>query len=364
MNAAKVYTAIGLMSGTSLDGEIDVALIRTDGHDFVEALAFQPFPYAQDVRDKVRECFGKRAPDKAVLAAEKLVTNLHIAAVRALGQPADIIGFHGQTLTHDPAAGFTWQIGDGAAMARATGIDTISDFRSADMRAGGQGAPLIPLYHRAIMARAHRPVAVLNLGGVANITFIDENNDLIAFDTGPANALMDDMTQKCTGAAFDENGKMARNGRVDNAVVEAFLTHDYFQKSGPKSLDRNAWDLDCVAHLNPNDALATLCEMTVRGVKAALDNLPLPPCRLYACGGGRKNDFLMTRLNALLPFPVLPVEDAGWNGDAIEAQGFAYLAVRSLLGLPLSLPSTTGVPAPITGGVLFRADEAPEKKSP
>lgn len=359
MNTGKVHTAIGLMSGTSLDGEIDVALIRTDGQNFVEPLDFRPFPYDSAVREKVRACFGKRAPDQAVSEAEKLVTDLHIAAVKASGFKADLIGFHGQTITHDPASGFTWQIGDGARLAHETGIDTICDFRSADIRAGGQGAPLIPLYHAAIAAKEEKPVAILNLGGVANVTFIGADGEILAFDTGPANALMDDLMMRRLGNAFDENGALARTGRIDDTVIGAFLGHGHFQKPGPKSLDRNAWSLESVAHLSDADAMATLCAMTVEGVRAGLNSLPARPLGVYACGGGRQNQFLMERLARALNLPVLPIETLNRNGDAIEAEGFAFLAVRSALGLPLSLPSTTGVPRPITGGVLHRSRKNP-----
>lgn len=357
----KIYSAIGLMSGTSLDGEIDVALIRTDGRDFVEPVGFRPFPYDSAVRDKVRACFGRRVPDAAVREAESLVTTLHIEAVKASGFQADIIGFHGQTITHDPAAGFTWQIGDGAAMARETGMDTVCDFRSADIRAGGQGAPLIPLYHAAMAAGHERPVAILNLGGVANVTFIGAGEDdldggpIFAFDTGPANAMMDDFMRRHCGAAFDAGGALARAGRADAAAVADFMQDAHFQKTGPKSLDRNAWGLERVTHLDPADAMATLCAMTAGAVRAGLEALPARPVAVYVCGGGRKNDFLMERLAAVSGLPVRPVEALGRNGDATEAEGFGYLAVRSVSGLPLSLPSTTGVPEPITGGVLHRA---------
>lgn len=381
MSEQKVYRAIGLMSGTSLDGEIDVALIETDGWAYVKPLGFKPFPYDLSVREKVRACFGKRERDGAgaVQEAEALVTDLHIQAVKASGFQADIIGFHGQTITHAPQDRFTWQLGDGARLARETGIDVVNDMRQADVKAGGQGAPLIPLYHAAMMVGQAKPVAVLNLGGVANVTFIGpsclprESGDLLgdgrqipafagkadsfditAFDTGPANAMMDDLCWARMGRAFDEGGALARAGRVEDAVLEKFLADPYFKKTGPKSLDRNTWDVQAVAHLNAADGMATLLEMSVQSVKAGLAHCAQAPAALYVCGGGRKNAYMMERLMQILDIPVQKIEDAGWNGDATEAEGFAYLAVRSLLGLPLSLPSTTGVPKPITGGVLCK----------
>lgn len=354
MSANKVYRAIGLMSGTSLDGEIDVALIETDGRDLVKPLDFKPYPYDISVRDKVRACFGKTEKDAATRAAEALVTDIHIAAVKASGFQADIIGFHGQTITHAPMRRFTWQLGDGAHLAQACGMDVIADMRQADIKAGGQGAPLIPLYHAAMMAKQEKPVAVLNLGGVGNITLMDEKGGIFAFDTGPANALMDDYMLAYSGAAYDADGALAASGRVDAGAVNAFLAHEFFQSGGPKSLDRNAWDLSLVAHLSPADAMATLCEMSAQAVGAGLA-LKGAPRELLVCGGGRKNAHLMRRLQEVLGLPVRPVEALGWNGDSIEAEGFAYLAVRAVLGLPLSLPTTTGAPVPLTGGVLYKA---------
>lgn len=391
MSAQKVYRAIGLMSGTSLDGEIDVALIETDGQAYVKPLGFKPFPYDLSVREKVRACFGQRTCDEAIIEAEALVTDLHIAAVKASGFEANIIGFHGQTITHAPHERFTWQLGDGARLARETGIDVINDMRQADIKAGGQGAPLIPLYHAAMMANQVKPVAVLNLGGVGNITFIDNfplpegggrgrvyNGDsgssvnpylnpppqgggdhdmfeIIAFDTGPANAMMDDFIMMRMKQPFDKEGALAREGVTDHAVLEQFLADPYFKKTGPKSLDRNAWNLKALEHLNATDGMATLLEMSVQAVRLSLAAMPSAPKALYVCGGGRKNIFMMQRLEEILEIPVQSIESAGWNGDTTEAEGFGYLAVRSLLGLPLSLPSTTGVPEPITGGVLCKA---------
>ena len=396
MTSNKVYRAIGLMSGTSLDGEIDVALIETDGRDFVRALDFSPQPYDSAVREAVRACFGKRAVDADTRAAEELVTRAHIEAVKASGFQADVIGFHGQTITHAPEERFTWQLGDGAALAQATGMDVVADFRSADVAAGGQGAPLAPLYHRAIMAEraGEGSLAVLNLGGVANVTYINnvppplregvrgrvpdlngeiqhphpdpppsgggnnlETGEIIAFDCGPANALMDDYMKRHSGRDYDADGALAGSGRADEAAVSTFLSHVFFAAKPPKSLDRNHFEA-VLASLPaaPADAMATLLEISAAAVAAALEHFPAAPNVWYACGGGRHNKALMSALSRrLAPARVEQIEAAGWNGDAIEAQCFAYLAVRSVLGEPLSLPMTTGVPAPMTGGVLYKA---------
>jgi len=356
MVADKVYRAIGLMSGTSLDGVIDVALIETDGQSHVKPLRYYEHPYDISVRDKVRTCFGKRERDETVAQAEALVTDLHIDAIKAFGEDADFIGFHGQTITHDPDAGFTWQLGDGARLAQMCGVDVVYDLRQADMKAGGQGAPLLPLYHKAMMASQELPVAVLNLGGVANITYIGAEEELIAFDCGPANALMDDFIKSRRGLDYDKGGVLACLGSVQNNVVEMFLKDPYFEKKPPKSLDRNQWTMDCVQYAsNAENGMATLMEMSVQGVVQAMKHLPETPKHIYAAGGGRHNDYMMDCLNDALNIPVQKIETQGWNGDTTEAEGFAYLAVRSALGLPITLPATTGVKKPQTGGVLARA---------
>lgn len=352
MCAHKVYRAIGLMSGTSLDGEIDVSLIETDGFDIVKPIRFYAHPYDISVRDKVRACFGKKERDDAVIEAERLVTDIHIQAVKAFGEHADVIGFHGQTVTHDPDNGFTWQLGDGERLAKETGMPVVSDMRQADMKAGGQGAPLLPLYHRAMMADQTKPVMVLNLGGVANITYIGADGELIAFDCGPANAMMDDFIKSRTGMDFDMEGMIASRGVVLESVVKNFLHSPFFKKKPPKSLDRNEWSIDCVLYASDEDGMATLLDMSVRSVVAALSHVPKKPQHVFVAGGGRKNSFFIDSLQAAIDKPVTSIDRSGWNGDATEAEGFAYLAVRSLLGEALSLPSTTGVNKPVTGGIL------------
>ncbi len=354
MHKHKVYRAIGLMSGTSLDGFIDVALIETDGHDFVRPLEYLAYPYDVKIREKVRKCFGKTELDEQTAEAEKLVTDAHVMAVKALGQSADIIGFHGQTITHDPDNRFTWQLGDGQALATGTVMDVICDMRQNDIKAGGQGAPLLPLYHKALLGNNKRGVAILNLGGVANITYIGSSNEVIAFDCGPANALMDDFIKLRRGLAFDDGGSIASLGQPLNNVLQSFISDEYFSKIPPKSLDRDNWSIDDVRYASTEDGLATLLEMTISGIKSAVSHLPEKPSHIYVAGGGRKNTFLIASLAERLALPFTPIDDLGWNGDAIEAQGFAYLAVRSKLGLPITLPSTTGVPEAITGGALYK----------
>ncbi|MGZ9097552.1 MAG: anhydro-N-acetylmuramic acid kinase [Micavibrio sp.] len=349
-----MQTAIGLMSGTSLDG-IDAALIRTDGREKVERLGFYTVPYEDETRQALRACLGlKNDPDGRVARAERAMTLAHIAAVQELRRlfpvTVDLIGFHGQTIDHDPARRWTWQIGDAALLAAETGIDVISDFRSADVKAGGQGAPFLPLYHQALAADLEKPLAILNIGGVSNITYIGVDHELLAFDTGPGSALINDWVKQHTGAEFDQDGNLAAAGAVNEAILAQYLGHLYFQQKPPKSLDRNAWTLAPLAGLSLEDGAATLTAFTVGANIKALEHLPAKPKSWHVTGGGRWNKTIMKGLRDGLGVTVGTVDDLGWNGDAMEAEGFAYLAVRSALGLPLSLPGTTNVPEPMTGG--------------
>lgn len=359
----KIYKALGLMSGTSLDG-VDVALVETDGDGMVDALGFYYKPYPDELRSLIRACFGLRTPNDQTRAAEKALTDFHAVAVNEFllregldKTDLDIIGFHGQTITHDPANGLTWQLGDGVALARQTGVPVVYDFRTNDVAHGGQGAPLIPVYHyaRARSSNLKRPVAILNIGGVSNLTYIDGNEaDLIAFDCGPGNALIDDVILKHTGDRFDKDAGWARQGKADRDVLDRWLAHDYFIRPVPKSLDRGAWDTKTISNIPLPDAAATLTAFTVEAIAKSRAHLPETPKEWYVTGGGRLNPAIMDGLRAALNVPVEPVDKLGWNGDALEAEGFAYLAVRSLLGLPLSFPKTTGVPSPCTGGKASR----------
>ena len=358
MGNTKVYRAIGLMSGTSLDG-VDAAYLETDGHDFVRPGGFYTVPYEADERAQIRACLGRPERNKAV---EELITRRHIAAVRALVAQekidladVDVIGFHGQTVYHNPAEKITVQIGDAGLMAAELGTPVVADFRRNDVAAGGQGAPLLPLYHAA-RARADNltlPVAVLNIGGVANVTWIGED-ELLAFDTGPGNALIDDWVKSHGGGDYDAGGALAAKGAIKKEILGQFLAHPYFETKPPKSLDRDAWDVAALKGVSLEDGAATLAAFTVESVRRGLGFFPSGARQWLVTGGGRHNKFLMDYLRVTLNASVNPVEQQGWNGDALEAEGFAYLAVRSLLGEALSLPGTTGVPEPLTGGVLFK----------
>jgi anhydro-N-acetylmuramic acid kinase len=354
------------MSGTSMDG-IDAAILDTDGERiaaFGSAL-FQP--YSSEMRRYLRAALdtaasiraaGPLAPDVAQL--ERALTDAHAEAVAALLAEAnlkpgqiDVIGFHGQTLIHRPSPGTSLQIGSGPRLAQRTQIDVVSDFRTADVRAGGQGAPLVPIYHAALAA-GRAPVAVLNIGGVANVTFVGRGGEMLAFDTGPGNGPIDDWALRYTGRPIDEAGALAAKGRINENVIAHLLTHAYFAKPVPKSLDRMDFALDMANNLGIEDGAATLTAFTARSIAKAREHFPESPREWIVCGGGRHNPTLMRELRAALP-SVITAEDAGWRGDFIEAEAFAYLAVRSLRGLPISFPMTTGVRHAMSGGALSTA---------
>ena len=345
------------MSGTSLDG-VDAASLETDGHRVV---AFGPsctIPYDDGLRADLRRIL-ERAPnldhnDRHLASVVARLTDYHARAVLHLNCRAHIIGFHGQTILHRPDFGRTWQIGDAQELARRTGIPVVHDFRSADMAAGGQGAPLVPVFHAALARELPKPLAVVNIGGVANVTWIGENDRLVAFDTGPGNGPLDDWVREHTGQPFDRDGHLAKVGVPDRAVLNQLLSHRYFSAPPPKSLDRldftKAIDASGIKSLSAQDGAATLVAFITDAIAKA--PLPEPPLQWLITGGGRHNPVIIEGLRAALMTPVNPVETVGWNGDALEAQCFAFLATRVAAGLPTSFPETTGAMAPIVGGVI------------
>jgi anhydro-N-acetylmuramic acid kinase len=365
---SETLKVIGLMSGTSLDG-IDAAIVETDGVDLAVPGAALGVAYDRETRETLRTALAEAqgvaagAPvPYSIRDAERRLTEAHADAVKLLLRTAGLsardialIGFHGQTILHRPEQRWTWQIGDGALLARLTGIDVVSDFRSADVKAGGQGAPLVPLYHAALLRKAAiaPPVVMVNIGGVANVTYVS-GETILAFDTGPGNAPIDDWMRRHTGQLVDEAGALARTGRVDDAILARMLDNDFFARKPPKSLDRMDFGTSAVDELNVEDGTATLTAFTAAAIAKAREHFPDSASTWIVSGGGRHNRTLMDQLRARVNAPVLSAEDAGWNGDFIEAEAFAYLAVRSIKGLPLSLPSTTGVAQAMTGGRLDR----------
>ena len=365
-----LYRAIGLMSGTSMDG-VDVAFVETDGDAQVTLGPSGHFPYSDADRALLRNALGEAATltDRdarpGVLAfAERMVTDRHAEAVEAFlaahdieASSVDLVGFHGQTVLHRPKERLTVQIGDGPALAARLGIDVAYDFRAADILAGGEGAPIVPVFHRALVAAGGMKgeVALLNIGGVANVTFVADGEPPIACDTGPGNALIDDLMLQRTGAPIDRHGHMAARGRVNEAALLRMLAHPFFDQPPPKSLDRNAFALDAVLRLSTEDAAATLTAFTAASVLRLFPHLPAQPQLLIVCGGGARNPILVRELVMRLPCKVTTADAVGWSADAMEAQAFAYLAARVAQGLPLTFPTTTGAPQPLPGGMLARA---------
>lgn len=372
--------AIGLMTGTVLDGMIDIALLKTDGDNVQEFGPWTLAPYPSATQRLLSQALDVSlvwqfsGPEPAVFAeAEAALTRDQSTAVTQFlashsiaASDVAVIGFHGQTVLHHPprrmgthrTVGNTRQLGDGATMAALTGIDVVHDFRTADVAAGGQGAPLSSTYHAALLRSLKAPgdVAVLNLGGVANVTWCGADGQVIGFDTGPANAPINDWVARMTGARMDEDGRLALSGAVDEGLLATLLEHPYLSAGYPKSLDRFDFAASMVDGLTLEDGAATLTAFTAASVGRALDLLPQRPGRLVVCGGGRKNPAIMAALRTRADVEPVTAEAVGWRGDAIEAECFALLAVRTLRGLPISYPTTTGVPTAMVGGQISRTN--------
>jgi anhydro-N-acetylmuramic acid kinase len=359
-----LVTAVGAISGTSMDG-IDVALIRSDGRARLETGPGATFPYPTDVAGALRELVAE--PQRALGPLDELeaaVTDAHVAAIRGFfdkfgvdRRAVALVGLHGQTVLHRPRERFTRQLGDGARAAAALGIDVVNDFRAADVAAGGEGAPFVPLYHAAMSAKLERPLVLLNWGGVGNVTYLGPEGEIVAFDTGPANALIDDFVGRRLGVSHDEGGALAASGRADKGLVQRFMQDAYFDRPAPKSLDRNHFHgvMQALEPLGDADGAATLAAFTVEATAAATRHFTAPASRWLVCGGGRRNATLMRAVATRLGAAVDPIEAIGFDGDVVEAQCFAYLALRSRQRLPLSLPTTTGAPHPLTGGTYWPA---------
>ncbi len=358
MDAVGPVIALGAMSGTSMDG-VDAAVLRTDG---VAVLGYGDSGfrvYSAEERGTIRAAMGRWPGEPGVAAAAAVVENAHAEILKRF--EADLVGFHGQTLSHDPEGRGTHQVGSGDALAAELGLPVAWDFRSTDIRNGGQGAPLAPFFHFACArwAEMDRPVAFVNLGGVGNLTWIDptrsvpeESGACLAFDTGPANAPIDDLMRSRRGMDSDLNGALALEGKADETTVARFLESRYFDTLPPKSLDRNAFPElnELVAELTDADAAATLTAIAAACVVRGMEHCPAMPERVMVAGGGRNNPALMDELSERLGRPAETVEALGVDGDMLEALAFAYLAVRVSRGLPTSCRSTTGVAKPVCGG--------------
>lgn len=370
MTKKTIWTALGTMSGTSLDG-VDVAILKTDGEHILQLGTWATTPYTpaerktlQAATDIARKANTRLDDDPTVIKAGEIITQRHAEAITSLVTKSgltpddiDIVGFHGQTLLHRPLEAWTWQIGDGQELAQLIGIDVVDDFRAADMQAGGQGAPLAPIYHNALL-RSHMaaldmelPVVVLNLGGVANVTWMGEEDvPILAFDTGPGIGLIDDWVRRHSDQLWDEDGNMALAGQADMDKMRQLIAPEWFAQTPPKSLDRNDFPLGPIADLSAQDGAATLTALTAYSVGLSREHMPQVPKKWLLAGGGRHNPAVVAALKEVLGVPVVPVDDIGWRGDPLEAELFAFLAVRSRLKLPFSLPTTTGVKTPVSGG--------------
>jgi anhydro-N-acetylmuramic acid kinase len=358
--------ALGSMSGTSLDG-VDAAMVLTDGEAILDFGPHAYRPYTPAERDVIRAAFGRWPDEAGVAEAAEVVETAHVEVLSRFSG-ADVMGFHGQTLAHDPGGRGTHQAGDGSLLAKALGVQVVWDFRTADVRMGGQGAPLVPFFHHACarFIGAEAPLAIVNLGGVGNVTWVDPAvaqpqapGALLAFDTGPANAPVNDLMLARRGLAQDEGGALALIGKVDQGVIDRFLALGYFHKIPPKSLDRNDFAMlfAAVSDLGDADAAATLTAAAAAAVVRGAEHFLRPVDRLLVTGGGRHNAAMMAGLSQGFA-QVDPVEAVGLNGDMLEAQAFAYLAVRVARGLPTSSPTTTGVAAAVGGGQISRPDNA------
>lgn len=357
---------VGLISGTSADG-IDVAAIATDGRRVLRYGPSGIYPYRPETRAQVLalaatgEAPDRRMADELAHAVEidHVDAFAHWRAAHGIGlDEISLIGFHGQTVFHDPGAGITVQLGHPGRIAARLGVKTVGHLRRADMANGGEGAPIVPLYHAALLDGSDQPTAILNIGGVSNVTLVTETG-VAACDVGPGNAALDDWVRAHLGEDFDRDGMIAARGHVDVERVQKALNHPYFTRHGPRSLDRNAFTAGMVEGLSLEDGAATLVAITAASITRAAETLVPQPMRWLVCGGGRHNRTLMAALAERLAVPINPVECIGLDGDAIEAQAIAFLAMRSQLGLPLTVPTTTGCRTPTCGGEAFDAAGQP-----
>jgi anhydro-N-acetylmuramic acid kinase len=368
MNKPKILTVIGTMSGTSFDG-LNTALLKTDGVDVIDLGGNYSISYPELFRQNIRKVVFGECDTSLILEVENEITLYHAQAINKLVKESglskeqiDLVGFHGQTVFHDPRGCKTWQLGNPSLLAELTGIDVVADFRRRDMAAGGEGAPLVPLFHQALFRDTQESIAIINIGGVANITFLNRRGDVIAFDTGPGCALIDDWVNSRAKLKYDDNGIIAASGVVNNKKLDFLMDDNYFYRKPPKSLDRNHFlsSMRKISSLNTSDGAATLTHFTAKSISLAVKFLPEVPEKWIVSGGGRHNSFLMNILASdyglsIQSMDELMFKDKKLDGDLIEAQAFGFLAARSYLHLPLSLPTTTGVVQAAFGGGLYRA---------
>lgn len=342
------------MSGTSMDG-IDLALIESDGKEIINRKYFDYLAYTKDFKERLRSLIYKAPTLHEIKLIENELTLLHARLVNGFlaknnidRKEIDLVAFHGHTVLHLPEEQITWQIGNSHLLAHKVGINVVADFRSRDVILGGQGAPLVPIYHFHLFRNQTRPVVVLNIGGISNITYFksDDENDIEAFDVCFGNAPLDDLMKKKFGRDFDENGELAKSGNVDFILADRILQNDLFHKKPPKSFDRDDFSdlLSPINSLKVEDSLATFAYMHAKALQINLEFLTQRPKEIFVCGGGRKNIAIMDEMKKWLSgVSIKAVEEIGLDGDAVEAEAFAFLGVRNLLNLPISFSKTTGV---------------------
>ena len=361
----KLYKSIGLMSGTSMDG-IDLAMIESNGKEVIKRHSdFFHLRYEQDFKERMRSVIYKAPTLAQIKEIENELTLIHanllndfLSKNKIKPSEIDVIGFHGHTILHMPQQQMTWQIGNAHLLAHKVGINVVSDFRTRDVMLSGQGAPLVPIYHFYLFHDQLRPTAALNIGGISNITYFDGGETSIqAFDVCFGNAPFDDLMKQKFGRDFDEDGELGKNGNPDFIIADHILQNEIFHRKPTKSFDRDdfAAVIAPITNLKIEDALATFAYMHARAIVINLDFLPAKPKEIFICGGGRKNVAIINEMKKWLSgIEVKLTEEIGVNGDSVEAEAFAFLAIRSLLNLPISFTKTTGINSPSCGGVLYK----------
>lgn len=361
----KKYLALGFMSGTSADG-VDCAVIETDGESEIQFVGAETQDYESSFQETLIRIASDDCPLDEVLSIERELSERHVAAGKSLLQSlgisfprVDVVGLHGHTIRHQPKKGVTWQIGNPAIVAEELQTMVVSSFRNQDMAAGGQGAPLAPLFHQHLVHESPKPLAIVNIGGVSNVTWIGSNGDLVAGDSGPGCCLLDAWMQLRFECPFDQDGHNASLGKVSQPALDLLRRHPFYGLPFPKSADRFDFDFAPVQQLSAQDGAATLSALTASTISTCIGQFPELPRNLYVCGGGARNSFLLNLLGQELNsmnelVRVHPIETLGFRGDSLEAECFAWLAVRRLRGLPTSLPSTTGCGRPISGGTITK----------
>ena len=365
---SKYLYSLGLMSGTSVDG-VDASIIKSDGEQFLEIIDDIYVKYDDHFKVKLKKiidsCYSKdefNNLSNSIKDIEKEITLFHDQACKLIIKKnrnikIDIIGFHGQTILHKPQEGYSIQIGDSQLLSKLTNTTVVSNFRENDILNGGQGAPLSPLYHHLILSKikSNLPSAVVNIGGISNITYVENENKIKSFDTGPGNYLIDKWVKMNSKMEFDDKGQLAKSGKSNEIILEKFLSNQYYKKKLPKSLDVKDFNLNDLSKSSLEDGCATLSMLTVKSICMAINSFSITPNKILFSGGGRKNDFIITNIKKIIKESIHLIDEFNFDGDFIESQAFAYLAIRSYLKKFITFPTTTGAKKPSLGGTIFKS---------